>query len=92
VSIGLLFSRRLCIMDDGDEPVPVLSDVKDQVAIHRIGIFKRAVHFCKIVPPDRLHDSHPRFDFVRPNRVAFHRLAQMPARNDMHSLIILHNM
>jgi hypothetical protein len=37
------------------------------------------------VPPDRLDDAHPRFDFVRRIRVAFHRLAQMLTRNDMHS-------
>lgn len=92
VPFGLLFIRRLCKVDDGDQPIPVLSDVKDQVAIYRIGIFKRAAHLCKIAPPDRLNDSHPRFDFVRRIRVALHRLAQVPARNDMHPTIILHIM
>jgi len=72
-------------VDDGDKPVPVLSDVEDHVAIHGIGILKHAAHFRKIVPPDRLDDAHPRFDFVR-------RLAQVPTRNDMHSPRILHNM
>jgi hypothetical protein len=62
-----------------------LSDVKDHVAIPTIGILKEhAAHFRKIVPPDRLDDAHPRLDFVCRIRVAFHRLAQVPTRNDVH--------
>jgi len=79
-------------MDDSDKPVPVLPDVKDHVAIHRIGILKHAAHFRKIAPPHRLNDGYPGFDFVRRIRVAFHRLAQMLTRNDMHPFMILHNM
>jgi inorganic pyrophosphatase len=78
------FTRRFRIVDHSDQSVPVLPDVKDQVAIHSIGISKRAAHFCKTVPPDCLNDSHPRLDFVSRIRVALHRLAQMLARNDMH--------
>ena len=89
---GLHFFRRLCIMDNGDKPVTVPSDVKDHVAIHLIGILKHDANFVKIVPADPLDDTHPRFDFVRRIRVAFHRLAQMLSRNDEHSLRILHNM
>jgi hypothetical protein len=37
----------------------------NDVAIHRIGVLEHAAHFRKIVPPDRLDDAHPRFDFVR---------------------------
>jgi hypothetical protein len=65
VPFGLLFIRPLRIMDDGDKPVPVLSDVKGHVAIHTIGILEPAAHFRKIVPRDRLDDAHPRFDFAR---------------------------
>jgi len=67
-------------VDDGDEPVPVLSDVKDHVATDRIGILEHAAYFRKIVPSGRLDDAHPSFDFVRRIRVAFHRLAQMLTR------------
>ena len=70
MSFGLPFTRRLRIVDDGDKPVPVLSDVKDHVAIDKIGILKHAAHFRKIVPADRLDDAHPSFDFVRRIRVA----------------------
>jgi hypothetical protein len=44
------------------------------------------------VPADPLDDTHPRFDFVRRIRIAFHRLAQVLPRNDEHSPRILHNM
>lgn len=92
MSFGLPFIRRLCIVDDGDKPVPVLSDIKDHVAIHRIGVLKHPANFRKIVPPDRLDDARPRFDFVGRIRVAFHRLTQMLTRDDMHTPRILHNM
>jgi hypothetical protein len=79
-------------VDDGDKPVPVLSDVKDHVAIHGIGVLKHAEHFRKIVPPNRLDDAYPRFDFVGRIWLAFHRLAQLLTRDDMHLSRILHDM
>lgn len=81
---GLHFFRRPCIVDNGDKPITVPSDVKGHVAIHVIGILKHDANFVKIVPADPLDDTHPRFDFVRRIRVAFHRLAQMLSRNDEH--------
>jgi len=71
-------------MDDGDKPVPVLSDVEDHVATHGIGVLKHSANFHNVVPPDRLDDAHPCFDFVRRIRVALYRLSQMLACNDMH--------
>ena len=78
------FIRRLRIVDDGDEPVTILSDVKDHVVIHMISILEHPANFRKIVPPDRLDNAHPCFDFVRRIPVAFHRLPQMLTRNNMH--------
>jgi len=92
MSFGVHFFRRLCIVDNGDKPITVPSDVKDQVAIHVIGILKHAANFLKIVPADPLDDTHPRFDFVRRVRVACHRLAQALSRNGEHLSRILHNM
>jgi len=92
MSFGPHFFGCLGIVDDSDKPITVPSDVKDDVAIHLIGILKHAPHFREIVPPDRLDDTHPRFDFVRCIRIAFYRLAQMHSRNDEHQLRILHNM
>ena len=92
MSFGLHMFRPLCIVDNSDEPVTVPSDVKDHVAIYVVGILKHGANFVKIVPADSLDDSHPRFDFIRGIRIAFHRLAQMSSRNDEHSPRILHNM
>lgn len=92
MSFGLQFFRRLRIVDNGNKPIAVPSDVKNYVAIHIIGILKHAAHFVKIVPTDPLDDTHPRFDFVRRIRIAFHRLAQMLSRDDNHLPRILHNM
>jgi hypothetical protein len=71
-------------VDHGDKPVPIPPDVKDHVVIDRICILKDAPNFREIVPPDRLDNAYPRFDFVRRIRVAFHRFAQMLTRDDMH--------
>jgi len=84
MSLGLHFFRRLCIVDNGDKPITVPSDVKDHVAIHVIGILKHAANFLKIVPADPLDDTHPRFDFGRRIRIAFHRFAEVLSRNDEH--------
>ncbi len=81
---GPPFIRRLCVVDDGDKPVPILSDVKDHIVIHMIGILKHPANVRKTVPPDRLNDAHPRLDFLPRIRMAFHRLAQMLTRNDVH--------
>jgi len=91
MSFGLHFFFRLCIVDNGDQPVAVPSDIKNHVAIYVIGIVKHAANFVKIVPADPFDDADPRFDFVRRIRIAFHRLAQMLSRNDDHSRSILHN-
>jgi hypothetical protein len=42
------------------------------------------------VPPRRLDNGHPRLDFVGRVLVSFHRLAQMPACDNMHPPRILH--
>lgn len=84
MSSGLHFSRRLCIVDNGDKPIAVPPDVKDYVAIHVVGILKHAANFVKIVPADTLDDTHPCFDFLRRIRIAFHRLAEVLSRNDDH--------
>src|SRR5271167_4393933 len=84
MSFGLHFFRCLCVVDDGDKPIPVPSDVKDHVAINVIRILKHAADFVKVTPPDSLDDTHPRFDFVCRFGIACNRLAQMLSRNDDH--------
>jgi len=81
---GLPLVRCLSIVDHGYEPVPVVPDVKDHVAVHRIGILEHAANILKIAPANHLDNGGPGFDFVRRIWVAFHRLPQMLTRNDMH--------
>ena len=49
--------RRLRVVDDSYKPVPVVPDIKDHVAIHKIGTLEHAAYFLKIVPADRLDDA-----------------------------------
>ena len=89
---GLPFTRRFSIVDDGYKPVPVVPDIKDHVAIHKIGMLEHAAYFLKIVPTNCLDDADPRFDFVCGIWIVFDRLAQILTRNDMHMARILHKM
>jgi hypothetical protein len=82
--LGLSFLRCLSIMNDGYEPVPVVPDIKDHIAVHRIGILEYAANIIKSVPTNRLDNHDPSFDFVRCIWIAFHSLPQMLTRNDMH--------
>ena len=87
---GPLFLRRLRVVDDRDKPVPIAPDVKNHIVIHIVSILEGALYFRKIVPPDYFDDGRPRFDFVRCILMGFHRLVQMPLRDDVHLPIILH--
>jgi len=84
--------RRLCIVDDSYKPVPVVPNIKDDVAFYRIGIFERSADLIEIVPANRLDNGGPGCNFVRRIWVGFHRLLQVLTRDDVHRSIILHNM
>lgn len=90
--LSLPFLYRLRIVDDCYKPVPIVPNVKDDVALCGIGILERSADLIKIVPTNRLDDGGPSFDFVRCIWVGFHRLSQVLPRNDMHSVKILHNL
>ena len=75
---------RLCIVDDGDEPVPIVSDVEDHIVTHRVGILERVADLGEIVPSNRLDDARPRCYFVRGIWVVSHCFTQVLTRNDMH--------
>jgi hypothetical protein len=83
--------RRLCIVDDSYKPVPVVPDIKDDVAFYRVGIFKRSADFIKIVPANHLDYGGPGGNFVRRIWIGFRRLLQVLTRNDVHPSRILHN-
>jgi hypothetical protein len=71
-------------MDDGDQPVSIVPDVKDHVVIDMVGILQHRANFCKIVPSDCFDDAHPNFDLVRRIRVFPDRFTQMLTRHNMH--------
>jgi hypothetical protein len=79
--------RRLRIVDDGYKPVPVVPNVKDDVAFYRIGIFERSADLIKFVPANRLDNGGPGCNFVRCIWVGFHRLLSPPSR-DSKSLVL----
>lgn len=90
--LGLPLIRCLSIVDDGYKPVPVVPNVKDHVAVDRIGILEHGANIIKILPANRLDNDGPSLDLARRIWVVFYRLSQMLTRNDMHSPRVLHNM
>ena len=90
--LGLPLLRRLRVVDDSYKPVPVVPNIKNDVAFYRIGIFERSADPIKIVPANRLDNGGPGCNFVRCIWVGFHCLLQVLTRNDVHLLRILHNM
>ena len=83
--------RRLRIVDDSYKPVPVVPNIKNDVAFYRIGILERSADLIKIVPANRLDNDGPGCNFVHCIWVGFHRLLQVLTRNDVHLSRILHN-
>ena len=92
MSLRSPFLPRLRVVDDSYKPVPVVPNIKDDVAFYRIGILERSADLIKIVPTNRIDDGRPGFDFVRCIWVGFHGLPQVLTRNDVHLSRILHNM
>ncbi len=86
------FFRRLGIMDDGDEPVPIPSNIENHISVDIIGILEDLAYFREIVPANCLNDARPGFNFTRRIPILPHGLVQMPASNDIHFLIVLHNL
>lgn len=84
--------RRLRIVDDSHKPVPIVPDIKDDVAFYRVSVLERPADLIKIVPAERFDDSRPGSNLVRCIWVGFHRLSQVLTRNDVHPISILHNM
>ena len=90
--LRLPFLRCLRIVDDCHQLVPIVPNIKNDVAFYRIGILECSANLIKIEPADRLDHGGLGCNFVRRIWVGFHRLPQVPTRNDMHSLSILHKL
>jgi len=85
VSLGVNSLLRLCIVDDGDQPVPVSSNVKNYVVIDGIRVFKHVANLGKIVPANGLDNADPQFNFFRCIGMVLHRFAEKLARDDVHN-------
>ena len=79
-------------MDNRDQAIPVVPDVKEHVSIHVIGIMKLPPYPREIMPPGRRDNHHPRRYFLCRIWVMCRRLAQMLSCDNMHRSNILHNM
>ena len=90
--LGSLLIRCFRIVNDCDEPVAVPPKVKYHITLNIVCILESASNLREIVPSNLFDDSHPCLDLVRGIRVLLHSLAQMLACNDVHWLMILHNM
>jgi len=92
VPLRLPFVRRLRIVNDGYKPVPIVPNIKDDVAFYRIGIFERSANLSKIMPANRFDNGGPGCNFVRCIWVSSHSILQVLTRNNVHLSRILHNM
>ena len=90
MAISLFFHYCLGMVNDSNDPVAVPPNIENHVAINVIGILEELPRFGEIMPASALDNACPGFDLARRIRVLPHRLAQMPAGNDMHSSTILH--
>jgi hypothetical protein len=72
------------VVNDGNEPVTVLTNIEDHVAIHIIRIFENLTHFHEI-PPSRISsDPVPGTDFSGCVRKSLFGPQQMLARDNVH--------
>ncbi len=92
MSLGSPLVTRFCIVNHSDQPVSVLANVKYDVTFDVVGVLECGTNLQEIVPSDLFHDSRPSTDLVCGIRILFRSMVQMPARNDVHSPILLHKM
>jgi len=83
-SLGLPSAYRLYVRNDGDQSIPILAEVKNHIALNRIGIRERGLYFRDIAPKHPLDDGLPCLDFIRRVLVSFRRFLQVLLGDDMH--------
>jgi len=59
MSLSQLFGDRLCVVNDDDQPVPVVSNVEDDETIDVIGIWKTTSNFGEILQSRGFYDFDP---------------------------------
>lgn len=86
MTLGPPFLGRFCVVNECDEPVPILPNVEDHVPLHIVGVFERATNLRKIVPSNFFDYSYPCLDLVCRIRIVLPSLVQMLSRYDVHIL------
>ena len=87
---GFFSFYRLHVMDDGDQPVTIAPDVENHELAHGVGVLENGLHLFGIMPVRPLDDGLPRFDLVRRVFVLSRRLLKVLLGDDVHPLIVLH--
>jgi hypothetical protein len=75
LSFGLLFFRRLYVVDDGDTPVPISQDIESDIFFDMIRVLEHAANFRETVPPGSFNYAHRCFDLVR--RIGYRLVASL---------------
>jgi hypothetical protein len=84
VSFNLHFVGCLSVVDHRHEPVSVVPDIENHLAISGVCVFEYAANFHDAVPANRFDNGFPRSNLVSCIGELFHRLLQMLKRDDMH--------
>ena len=88
MSHRLLAITLLGVMNYRDEPVTVMTNIENDIPIHRIGIPKYPSHIGKTYPASQSDDFIPCRNLFSRIRVVLCRMIQMPSRDYMHRIII----
>jgi hypothetical protein len=79
-------------MYDRNQPIPIATDVENNIAVHGVCVLIDAPHVLNMTPTSGFCDSSPFLVFLRCILVVFNYLFLMPAFDNLHSLIILYKL
>jgi hypothetical protein len=79
------------VMNDGDQAVPVLTDIKNHIPLHIIGILENLPDFHEVTPPRGPRDFVPGHNLFGGIWILLHSSVQVLFGDDMHegSFIVL---
>src|SRR5271155_2544787 len=75
------------VVNDGDQPVTVLTDIEDHIAIHIIGIFEDLTHLHEIPPSSFGSNPVPGSDFFGSVRKLLFGPDQVLACDNVHGTL-----
>lgn len=74
-------------MDHRDQPIAIVADVENHIAIDLVGVLEPLPHFFKVVPAHGSSNRKPGSYLAGSIRVLPDGFGEMTARHNMHSLI-----